>query len=518
MAIKIEIAKPVAKKLKCLFYGPSGAGKTLAALSFPRVLLIDAESGSDLYAGRPGVPEFYRARAKNLSEVNEVLEAVEKDNGKTWDTLIIDPVTVLYDVEKNVGSANNTKDIGFKGWNKVNSRMASLYNRLTGLDVHVVIIAREAIEYSGEGQDLKKIGVKPEADKKLVYMMDFVVHLKTDHSAEVEKSRGVILGKAGVLPKADWSIFAPVASLYVKGETVKEESDETAAAREMDKWENGNVTEWIAKWEALGMTKPSLMEALKISERWGNWKGTVSEADAAVEAYRKPVSLPPGVTASKPFTMGELNDAVDSLYDNDTHKTNSLAKLLADGEIKPDMTLAQAVEVVKAHKVGQAAEAAKAKLNSGKGSRRLGDTPTSVPTDEAELRRAFRARWEGESVTLFKVEKRDYVKAQGRAAGNRWDAWAMVTEVDGSEMKMLVSLYPEDVTAIKAAGHDFPMNDGPVTIPVILRTEADRMRIDNEKIEFKQGPQPFGGKPATDPLFAALPSMSDAMKHMEPAH
>jgi len=107
--VNIEIAKPVAKKLKLLFYGASGSGKTIAALSFPRVLMIDAESGSDLYAGRPGIPQFHRVRCKTIGEVNEVLTAVEADKGKTWDTLVIDPITVLYDVEKNVGSANNTK-------------------------------------------------------------------------------------------------------------------------------------------------------------------------------------------------------------------------------------------------------------------------------------------------------------------------------------------------------------------------------------------------------------------------
>lgn len=299
--INIEIAKPVAKKLKLLFYGASGSGKTVAALTFPRVLMIDSESGSDLYAGRPGTPPFHRVRCKTLSEVNEVLAAVEADKGKTWETLVIDPVTVLYDVEKNAASANNTKDMGVRGWNKVNSRMVALYNRLTGLDVHVVIIAREAIEYAGEGQDLKKVGVKPEADKKLIYMMDFVVRLKADHTAEVEKSRGYDFGKNGLLPKADWSVFEPIANLYVEGEKQTYEDDEAAADREVDSLQDReNAEAFVKHWRGQSLSDKDILAALgvtKISE----WSKGRKAADVVVSAYiAEQLKTPPSQPKSEP--------------------------------------------------------------------------------------------------------------------------------------------------------------------------------------------------------------------------
>lgn len=285
--INIQIAKPVAKKLKICLYGASGTGKTLAALTFPRVLMIDAESGSDLYAGRPGIPEFHRVRCKTLAEVNEVIAAVEADKGKTWDTLVIDPITVLYDVEKNVGSANNSKDMTFKSWGKVNNRMTALYNRLTGLDVHVVIIAREAIEYAGEGQDLRKVGVKPEADKKMVYMMDFVVRLKTDHTAEVEKSRGYDFGAKGALAKADWSVFAPIANLYVTGETQTYEDDETAAERESDSLQDREVSfAFMTYWRGQSLSDADVLKALKVS-RLSLWTAGRKAADEVVTTYIK---------------------------------------------------------------------------------------------------------------------------------------------------------------------------------------------------------------------------------------
>lgn len=91
MGALIEVAKPVQKKLKLLIYGPSGAGKTHAALTFPRALLVDSESGSDFFAGKPGISEFHRARAKTVSDLEDIINQMRADAGKTWDTLIIVP-------------------------------------------------------------------------------------------------------------------------------------------------------------------------------------------------------------------------------------------------------------------------------------------------------------------------------------------------------------------------------------------------------------------------------------------
>jgi hypothetical protein len=298
--LKIEVAKPVAKKLKVLLYGPSGSGKTLAALTFPRVLLVDAESGADLYAGQPGVAAFHRTRIKTLSELDEVVRHVEADNGKTYDTLVIDPVSVFYDVEKNVQSANNTKDLGMLQWNKVNGKLAGLYNRLTSLNIHVVMIARESAEYAGEGLNLKRIGVKPDADKKLIYAMDFVLHMNPDHGATVEKSRGVVLGKDGKLTIVDWSVFEPVANLYVQGEEVpKYESDEEAAAREADNLQiRENAEAFVLHWRGQGLTDLDILAALgvkKISE----WTKGRALADKVIPAWvEEQLSAPKAKEAS----------------------------------------------------------------------------------------------------------------------------------------------------------------------------------------------------------------------------
>lgn len=283
--IKIEVARPVCKKLKILFYGPSGSGKTIAALNFPRVLIVDSESGSDLYAGRPGIPPFHRVRCKTISELNEVLEAVRKDDGKTWDTLVIDPITVFYDVEKNIGSANNTKDLGFREWAKINNRMNGLYTTLTSLNVHVLVLAREAVEYAGEGNNLRKVGVKPDADKKLIYMMDYVLRFNPDHSADVEKSRGITLGEGNHLKSVKWSDFEPVANLYVSGDKQDYEDDEKAAERELDSLQDKETAAtFIGHWRGQGISDKDVLAALGVS-RLSEWLQGRSAADKAVNLY-----------------------------------------------------------------------------------------------------------------------------------------------------------------------------------------------------------------------------------------
>lgn len=291
-------AVPVSKKLKLLFYGPSGSGKTWAALTFPRVALIDAENGSDLYAGRPGIPPFSVLHAKRLSDVEQAIRFIQQDGGKSYDTLVIDPVTVAYEVEKTAESANNTKDLGFREWARINNRMTSLYTSLTNLPAHVILIAREAPEYATRGSGLERVGVKPDADKKLVYMVDFVVRFQSDHSAIVEKSRGVALGKNGVLPKVSWADFESVAAGFSDGETVAVTDESTEAEAEADDLRNrANAEDFVRHWRGKGLTDQDMLSALACT-RISDWVHGRKKADAAVSAYIEAQLAAPPAAAS----------------------------------------------------------------------------------------------------------------------------------------------------------------------------------------------------------------------------
>lgn len=279
-------ATPVAKKLKVLLYGASGSGKTLAALSFPRVALVDAEGGSDLYAGRPGIPAFSVMRTKSVVDLERTIEFIRQDNGQSFETLVIDPITVFYDVLKEA-TARTAKDqqLGFREWAKVNNRMTAVYNSLTSLPVHVVVVAREAIEYEGEGATLKKVGQKPDADKKLPYIFDFIVRMNADHSGSIVKSRGVDMQQNATVPHITWDVFATAAGMFSEGEQIAHQTDEEATELESaDLRIKENATDFVKYWRGQGLTDSDILAALKVS-RIGDYASGRKAADDAVTSY-----------------------------------------------------------------------------------------------------------------------------------------------------------------------------------------------------------------------------------------
>lgn len=225
------LATPVSKKLKVLLYGASGTGKTLAALTFPRPALIDSENGADLYAGRPGVQPFHILRTKTLEGLEDAIAFIRADNGQTFETLIIDPLTVFYDVLKTTYIKQQEakgKDMTYQQWSKINNRMKAVYNALTMLPVHVVVIAREAIEYEGEGSSLRRVGLKPDVDKAAEYMFDFTVRIDDSHVGHIEKSRGYKMPLT--IQTVNWAAFEPAANSFVEGDTAPALPTEDEAA------------------------------------------------------------------------------------------------------------------------------------------------------------------------------------------------------------------------------------------------------------------------------------------------
>jgi hypothetical protein len=220
-------AVAVQKKLKVLLYGAPGSGKTVAALSWPNPAVVDAESSTDMYRGRPGF-DFTVFDTKNISDLEKAIQFVREDNGKSIETLVIDPITVFYDVLKEATArASKTGELGYREWSKINNRMKGVYNSLTNLPVHVVVIAAEATEYETVNGELRKTGQKPDSDKALSRVFDFVVRMNPDHSGVVLKSRGTdILGEKSIIKKVNWSAFEPVANQYLTGVTQQTHDDE----------------------------------------------------------------------------------------------------------------------------------------------------------------------------------------------------------------------------------------------------------------------------------------------------
>lgn len=279
-------ATPVAKRLKVLLYGPAGSGKSRAALSFPRCAVIDSEGGVDLYRGHPSVPPFHVIATKTIADLETAIAFIEFDQGKTFDTLVVDCITVFYDMLREaIAKTGKGGEMGFREWSKLNTRMKNAYSKLTNLPVHVVVIAREATEYETVNGELRKTGTKPDGDKSMPYNFDVVIRMNEDHSGTVKKSRAHQLGENGRLQTVNWSVFEPIANAHVQGDTVTQQSEEDVIEETADAiWDDDAMTAFTEHWRAQSVTNAYLLQALGV-KGLREWKKGRKAADSAVNAY-----------------------------------------------------------------------------------------------------------------------------------------------------------------------------------------------------------------------------------------
>ena len=137
-----------AKRLKALLYGQSGVGKTTAAIAFPRPALIDTERGAvmDQYVEALEQSGGVVLSTSNFETVLDQVRslAIEKH---PYQTLIIDPITVIYDDL----SASWEKKVGDE-WSRHRQKATTDWKRLTTLlstlDMNVVLTAHAKNEWA----------------------------------------------------------------------------------------------------------------------------------------------------------------------------------------------------------------------------------------------------------------------------------------------------------------------------------------------------------------------------------
>lgn len=189
MALKAKKPAIIESRLKALFYGSAGVGKTLASIQFPRPYIIDTE-------GSTNKPQYVKAIEKadgavlmtiDFDEmVNEVRELLTTTHD--YKTLVIDSLTLLYNdlldkAEKKVGT-----DFG-RHYGEANKRMKQLLNLLFRLDMNVIITSHSKNEY---GQNLAILGQTFDCYKKLDYLFDLVFEIQKrgkDRVGLIRKSR-----------------------------------------------------------------------------------------------------------------------------------------------------------------------------------------------------------------------------------------------------------------------------------------------------------------------------------------
>jgi len=189
MALRGVKPEKIEKRLKAFFYGAAGVGKTTAAISFPKVYLIDTERGaenaqySELISKGGGVVFQTSDFDEMVKEIRALLS--EKHDFKT---LVIDPLTIVYNDLLDQSALKVGTEFG-RHYGEANKKMKTLLNLLLRLDMNVIITSHAKNEYS---EGMKVIGQTFDCYKKLDYLFDLVfevVKRGNEIKALVRKSR-----------------------------------------------------------------------------------------------------------------------------------------------------------------------------------------------------------------------------------------------------------------------------------------------------------------------------------------
>jgi hypothetical protein len=208
--------KPEAKqkRLKMFVYGPSGVGKTTAAIMFPKAYIIDTEKGTDFYADTIKDQESMVFQTSIFDEaVREVKELLTTKH--EFRTVIIDPVTQLYNscqekytriFEKHAKTEKDAEvqDFGMRYWGRVKSDFKAFQRMLLAIDTNLIILSHQKDQY---GTGMTKIGVTFDSMKGEDYLYDLVFRLENRNGkryAVTVKERAEI-GKNKFPPEFEWS-------------------------------------------------------------------------------------------------------------------------------------------------------------------------------------------------------------------------------------------------------------------------------------------------------------------------
>lgn len=167
----------------CLWAAP-GQGKSVAAASAPTPILV-------LTADRPSAYKFARkhhghsagdlreVRYRDHSTLDQVYKYLTGHDGKDVRTLVVDPVSNIYDQLVDTAPTTTIKGRVSPDYQSVNKKLLGFIKALRVLDINLVLVAHERLS-DGDGGDGKlypSLG-GPSLINKVLAEMDIVAHVE----------------------------------------------------------------------------------------------------------------------------------------------------------------------------------------------------------------------------------------------------------------------------------------------------------------------------------------------------
>lgn len=196
MALRGRKPDQTMKRLKALFFGSAGVGKTTAAIQMPRPYIIDTERGAENDQYVKLINEAHGAYMFT-SDFDEMLAEVTALMTEPHDyrTLVIDPLTVVYSdlldkSAKSLATKEDPEGMAFgRHKTKADRKVKHLLNLLLRLDMNVIITSHAKIVW---GDGMKNLGNTYDCYAKLDYLFDLVFEISKrgkDRVGIVKKTR-----------------------------------------------------------------------------------------------------------------------------------------------------------------------------------------------------------------------------------------------------------------------------------------------------------------------------------------
>jgi len=222
MALRGIKPRLIQKRLKALWYGPAGVGKTTAAIQFPRPYLIDTERGAEnpQYVEkleRSGGLYWHTTDPEEM--ISEICTLISEKHD--YKTLIIDPATIIYNDLLDKAADEVGTDFGrHKG--PADRRFKHLLALLLRLDMNVIITSHSKTRWErakdSRGKDtVVEAGQTFDCFSKLDYLFDLVFEIQkrgAERVGVVRKTRLASFPEGEVFPFC----YDEIATRYGKAE------------------------------------------------------------------------------------------------------------------------------------------------------------------------------------------------------------------------------------------------------------------------------------------------------------